>query len=490
MQCSEAAVQRTQLESRSDFPAAGAAGSFADQAFTRAAGAPLIRGNRVRLLRDAAENYPAWLDAIAAAQHYVWFESYIIRDDASGRRFAEALVAKARSGVSVRLLYDWLGAVGKTPARFWNALRETGVEVRCFNPFRPSSPLGWIRRDHRKSLVVDGEVGFITGLCVGDDWVGDPARGVAPWRDTGIELHGPVVAEMETAFRRIWALTGAPIPRDERRAHEPTPAGDVAVRIVASEPAQGSLLRVDALVAAAATERLWLTDAYFAGIPSFVEALRSAARDGVDVRLLVPGGSDIPLLRPISQAGYRPLLEAGVRVFEWNGSMLHAKTAVADGRWARVGSTNLNVASWIGNFELDAIIEDKGFAQEMERQYEADLANATELLARERRRVPRPARPARPPRAGGGAGRTAAGALRIGRTVSAAVSNKRVLAPTEARLVATAAMVFAVVAFVAFRWPAAVAWPLAVLSAWLALWLLLRAFRLHREQSRRAGGRP
>src|SRR5439155_21194315 len=151
------------------------------------------------------------------------------------------------------------------------------------------------------------------------------------------------------------------------------------MRIVASEPNHAGLLRVEELVAAAARDTLWLTDAYFAGIPSYLEALRAAALDGVDVRLLVPGGTDIPILRPLSRAGYRPLLEAGVRVFEWNGPMLHAKTAVADGRWARVGSSNLNVASWLGNYELDAVMENTEFAHAMAAQYEDDLTHATEV---------------------------------------------------------------------------------------------------------------
>ena len=135
------------------------------------------------------------------------------------------------------------------------------------------------------------------------------------------------------------------------------------LRVVATVPNTAGLFRVDQLVAAMARKTLWLTDAYYAGTAAYVEALRAAARDGVDVRLLVPGASDIPLIRPFSRAGYRPLLEAGVRVFEWNGSMIHAKTAVADGRWARVGSTNLNVASWLGNRELDVIVEHEPFAR-------------------------------------------------------------------------------------------------------------------------------
>ncbi len=137
---------------------------LADQAFSRAAGAPLVAGNRVRLLRDAGENYPAWLDAINSAKRHVHFESYIIHEDREGHRFADALIAKAREGVHVRVLYDWLGAVGKTSRRFWQGLREAGVEVRCFNPPSLASPFGWITRDHRKMLTADGEVGFVTGL--------------------------------------------------------------------------------------------------------------------------------------------------------------------------------------------------------------------------------------------------------------------------------------------------------------------------------------
>ncbi|HEY5086342.1 MAG TPA: phospholipase D-like domain-containing protein, partial [Gemmatimonadaceae bacterium] len=138
---------------------ADAGRSLMDQAVSRAAGARRIEGNSVRLLRDAAENYPAWLDAIAGAERYVYFEAYIMRDDVSGRRFAEALMSKARAGVSVRLLFDWMGAFGKTRAQFWSAMRAAGIEVRCFNSFTLASPLGWVHRDHRKSVVVDGRIG-------------------------------------------------------------------------------------------------------------------------------------------------------------------------------------------------------------------------------------------------------------------------------------------------------------------------------------------
>src|SRR5262245_37781185 len=146
----------------------------ADQAFSRAAGAPLIPGNNIRLLLDAKENYPAWLDAIGKAQRCIHFESYIIHEDEVGWTFADALIARAREGVRVRLIYDWLGGVGKTSRSFWNHLRKGGVDVRCYNPPQLDSPLGWLSRDHRKTITVDGEIGFVTGLCVGRRWVGIP----------------------------------------------------------------------------------------------------------------------------------------------------------------------------------------------------------------------------------------------------------------------------------------------------------------------------
>jgi cardiolipin synthase len=403
---------------------------LANQAFSRAAGAPLIPGNCVRLLIDAKENYPAWLDAIEAAQRYIHFESYIIHEDEAGWKFAEALIAKAREGVRVSLIYDWMGGFGKTSRSFWKSLRAGGVEVRCYNPPDLDSPFGWVSRDHRKTLTVDGRIGFVTGLCVGRQWVGVPEKNIQPWRDTGIEVRGPAVADIEKAFANVWNAMGEDLPPDEvakRAAMEE--AGDVMLRIVATEPASAGMLRIDQQVATLARDRLWLTDAYYAGTTSYVQALRAAAKDGVDVRLLVPNASDIPILKPLSRAGYRPLLEAGVRVFEWNGTMLHAKTAVADCTWARVGSTNLNIASWFGNLELDVVIEDVPFAKVMEETYQRDLENATEVVLDSHLKLrlpnkqfaPRPATTS----GGGSGGRAAAGALRIGNAVGAAFTSAR-----------------------------------------------------------------
>jgi len=458
---------------------------IADQAFSRAAGASLIAGNRVELLKDAAENYPAWLAAIAGAKHYIHFESYIIHEDDQGWLFADALIAKAKEGVRLRLLYDWMGGFGKSSRSFWNHLRENGVDVRCYNPPRWDSPMSWLSRDHRKTLTVDGRVGFVTGLCVGRMWVGDPERKLKPWRDTGVEVRGPAVADIEQAFAGVWALTGPPIPEEEIIRRELlAPEGDMNLRIVASVPATAGMLRLDQLIAALARNRLWLTDAYYAGTTLYVQALRAAAMDGVDVRLLVPNGTDIPILTPLSRAGYRPLLEAGVRIFEWNGTMLHAKTAVADGRWARVGSTNLNIASWFGNCEMDAVVEDERFAREMEEMYLQDLTNATEVVLDAKHRVRVPGAPRHPhaQRIGsrGSGGRAAAGALRVGNAVGAAFTRKRVLEPVEARLMLLGGALLLVLAVLFTYFPRLLVYPVVVIFVWFALALLSRGYKLHR----------
>lgn len=463
---------------------------LAEQAYARAAGAPLIDNNQVRLLKDARENYPAWLNAIRDANHHVHFESYIIHEDETGREFAEALAAKAAQGVRVRVIYDWMGGFGKTSRRFWNRLSAAGVEVRCYNPPRLDSPLGWISRDHRKSLTVDGKVGFVAGLCVGKAWVGDAARKIEPWRDTGVEVRGSAVAQIELAFADVWASMGEPIPEGESAEVEREEcAGGMSVRVVATVPMTAGMSRLDELVAAMARERLWLTDAYYAGKTSYVQALRSAAKDGVDVRVLVPSGTDIPILRPLSRAGYRPLLEAGVRVFEWNGPMLHAKTAVADGNWARVGSSNLNMSSWFGNCELDLVVEDIGFAGQMEEMYLQDLTNATEIVLDLRKKIRRPSTAHRPPamlaNRGGSAGRAAAGALRIGSAVGAAFTNRRAFEPVETRILTTAGLLLSCLAILFFAFPAALVYPAVVLMTWMGLALLYRALRLHRGRRRK-----
>lgn len=455
--------------------------SLLDQAFTRVTGARATSRNTVKLLRDARENYPAWLQAIADARTSIHFESYIIHDDRAGLQFADALRARAAAGVKVRVLYDWWGARGATGSRFWRDLIKGGVDVRCFNPPRLDSPFAWISRDHRKCVVVDGHVAFVSGMCIGDGWVGDSTRGVEPWRDTGLMVQGPAVADIDRAFAGTWALAGSALPPEEIADGRCGGAskGHVVLRVVATSPSAAGLFRLDQVVAAAATRTLWLTDAYFVAVTPYVQALCAAARDGIDVRLLVPNASDVPGLRALSRAGFRPLLEAGVRVFEWNGPMLHAKTAVADGRWARVGSTNLNPASWLGNWELDVAVENHEFAEAMEAMYLEDLQRATEIVLGRRRRI-RTAFPGRRiTRRGKGHG-AAVGVIGVGSTVGAAITNHRLLGPAEARVLATAAMLFLGVAVSVVLWPWLSAVPIALASVWIASSLVLKAWKLHR----------
>ena len=466
--------------------AASTVRALAEQVFSRAAGAPLVPGNRVSILKDATENYPAWHKAIDAARRKIYFENYIVADDRVGREFVSALASKARSGVRVRVIYDWIGARGLASPRLWRPLIEAGAEVRCFNPPRLDSPFGWLTRDHRKMIAVDGRVGYVTGLCLSEKWTGERTPGREPWRDTGVEVHGPAVADIERAFAETWAVMGAPIPAEELvDAATIEPAGEMMVRVLATVPNIASLYRFDQLIASIARKTLWLTDAYFVGVAVYVQALRSAAQDGVDVRLLVPGASDLPVLSSLGRAGYRPLLEAGIRVFEWNGAMLHAKTAVADGRWARVGSSNLNLSSWLGNYELDVAVEDASFAARMEDLYEDDLARATEIVLSARNRVRPITRHARR-RRGGSTSRAAAGALRLGNTMGAAITNRRVLGPAEATTLLGLGIALLLFAAISLLWPLAVTIPLALVAVWVAISSLVRARELHAARSREA----
>jgi cardiolipin synthase len=473
------------------------------QALSRASGAPLLSGNRVRILEDADQNFPVWLDAIRTAKRAIYFENYIFEEDEVGVAFAGALADCARAGVKVRLIRDWMGTRSGASRSFWRRLASAGVEIRCFNPFRLGSPFGWISRDHRKMIAIDGKVAFVSGLCISQRWKGDPARGIPPWRDTGLEIRGPAVADVEHAFAHIWDTMGDPVPAADLSSAEGIAAvGEIALRVVAGSPSTAGLFRMDQLVAAVARRSLWLTDAYFVGVTPYVQALRSAARDGVDVRLLVPNATDIPVIRSLSRGGYRPLLEAGVRIFEWNGSMLHAKTAVVDGRWSRVGSSNLNLASFLGNYELDVAIEDEGIARQMEAMYLRDLEGATEIeLARNRVvRVDesagvaaQPASPAVVPAPAATPGRAArrqsnrkgsqgaaAGAIRIANAVGAAVTNHRVVGAAEGRLLIPSGLVLVVLAVLATLWPRLIAVPVAALSLWVGVALVWRARRLAR----------
>ena len=299
-----------------------------------------------------------------------------------------------------------------------------------FNPPALSSALGWLRRDHRKLIVIDGVdgagrgVAFVSGLCVGQMWEGRPEkklhRGATPASRSSAR-------PWRTRRNRSERAGGSPaaVADDVEIPQDAVPRGEVNLRLIPTEPFTGNLLRLDMLVTALARRSLWLTDAYFIGTGAYIEALRRAAHDGVDVRLLVPQCSDVGWTVPVARSLYRPLLEAGVRIFEWNGTMVHAKTAIADSRWARIGSTNLNINSWFGNWELDVALEDEGVAKELESHYLEDLERSTEIVLETYRLTTRRPRGSDAPRRASRRYRSSRRVVRavtdVGRSIGAAV---------------------------------------------------------------------
>lgn len=385
-----AAQQRTlslRDGARVGLPVPGAREAFPLEAMARATGSPRLEGNRIGLQFEGPSTFDRWIEAIDAAERFVHFENYILRDDRIGRVFRDALVAKARQGIPVRLVYDWMGCWA-TPRRYWKTFREAGVQVRAFNRPNVRDPLGVLQRDHRKLVCVDGTVAFVGGFCVGQEWAGSADQ--PPWRDTGVEIRGPAAAAATRAFGRVWAEIGDPMPLDLDIDPSGVPAvGRTPVWLIEGEPNRTRVFRTLSLVAAHAQRRLWITDPYFVAPRPVSEALAAAAAGGVDVRILVPAHNNWPWVGSLSRGGYRFLLEHGVRLFEWQGAMIHAKTSVADGIWCRVGSSNLNAASLLGNWEIDVGVLDPELAGQLEGLFLADLASSVEIVLPSVRRAPR-----------------------------------------------------------------------------------------------------
>lgn len=358
-------------------------------AIDRATATRPIGGNLLQHHADSPRALDLMLELVAGARRWVHFENYIIRDDHTGLRFAAAFMERARAGVRVRVLYDALGSLG-TSRQYWRALRLAGVDVRAFRPLLRSRVLDLGSRDHRKLAVADGTRAMVGGMCIGDEWAGDPARSRRPWRDSMMTVAGPGAAAFDRAFARVWERAGDPLPPDELEP-DPSEAGPCTVRAIAGVPGRARMYRALELLAATARDRLWITDAYLVAPRLLLATLLDAGRSGVDVRLLVPGASDLPVLRDATRGGYRDLLRAGVRIFEWQGPMLHAKTLLVDHLWSRVGSSNLNLSSLLGNYELDLLVENETLTAELAHQFLRDLAASREIVLKPRRR-PLPSR--------------------------------------------------------------------------------------------------
>jgi cardiolipin synthase len=359
----------------------------------RIAAADVSSGNHVRLLHDGPETFDEMLNLIHKARHSVALESYIFRSDEVGERFSDALISASRRGAKVRVLTDWIGARG-TSRKFINGMRKEGVDFHVFNPPGLRPWLGLLPRDHRKLLVVDEIVGVTGGVGIGREWLQGVAREKrSRWRDAAIRIEGPAAADMLQAFENMWRR----ISRKERRgshrflkkrptgAHlDPATHEPALVGIIEGEPLRLRVARALQMQAIAAERSIWIASAYFTPSWAEVEALTGAARDGVDVRVLVPSRNDHPWVTMLTRRYYRRLLTNGVRVWEWKGEMMHAKTSVVDGRWVRVGSTDFNMLGVALNFELDALVEDRSVGSEAEARFLTDLEDSHEVTMRSR----------------------------------------------------------------------------------------------------------
>jgi cardiolipin synthase len=368
---------------------------------------PLVLGNKVVILENGPNTYAAMFSAIESARDSINMETYILEDDDVGRRFADALIAKQSQGVQVNLIHDAVGTLG-TSQDYFQRLRDAGINVLAFNPVNPlAARAGWAvnQRDHRKLLVVDGRTAVMGGINISSVYSssagggssgssmsrrsGDGDKKSLPWRDTDLLIEGPVVAPLQKLFIETWTgQKGPPMaPRDYFPALQAR--GPEVVRAIGSAPDEPFSQIYVTLISAinSAEAEILLTNAYFVPDPQLMQSLVAAAARGVDVKLIVPSTTDSSLVFHAGRAHYEPLLRGGVKLYERRGALLHAKTAVIDGVWSTVGSTNLDWRSFLHNQELTAVILGKEFGEKMRASFERDLAvsDAITLEAWERR---------------------------------------------------------------------------------------------------------
>jgi cardiolipin synthase len=343
---------------------------------------PILEANRVEIYTDGEGAFAAMRAAIQSARQEILLESYILRDDPTGYDFLDDLGGAAARGVRVRVLADAFGS-SETRRSFWSKMRERGIEAHLFHPLFPhlwSQPF----RDHRKILVVDRSVSFLGGMNIGEEYGSTRKRSSLPkfrsWRDTHARIEGPVAWELTIVFAEAWGRSGgAPFSIEPL---EP-PSGPGARALVLDwRPRRGAEQAAAVLraIAGGVRKRLWITNAYFAPKWRVIRALGAAAGRGVDVRLLLPGRSDVPIVRHASHGFYRPLLSRGVRIFEYQPAMLHAKSFVADGYVSVVGSTNLDFRSFHFNGESNVVLLDEGVGERMEEIFRRDLSESREIL--------------------------------------------------------------------------------------------------------------
>ena len=356
-------------------------------------GSPLILGNRVTLLQDGASTYAAMFAAIRKARDHINLESYIIEDDEIGRQFADLLIERQRQGVQVNVIYDSVGAFN-TPAAFFDRLRAGGIAVLEFNPLNPLlAKKEWLinNRDHRKILIIDGSTAFIGGINISSVYssgsvkkrIKMTAENTVAWRDTDLQLDGPVVAELQKLFIDTWQKQHGPALAPKAYFPPLKAQGKELVRAIGSTPDDPfSLIYLTLISAIGNAERqIQLTNAYFVPDPQLLKSLTDAAGRGVDVRLILPSHSDSAVVFHAGRSHYATLLEGGVKIYERQGALLHSKTAVIDGVWSCVGSTNLDWRSFLDNDEVNAVILGREFAGQMQAMFNKDIADSLRIDA-------------------------------------------------------------------------------------------------------------
>jgi cardiolipin synthase len=362
-------------------------------------GSPLILGNKVVLLEDGAATYAAMFAAIRGARDHINLESYIFEDDEIGRQFADLLLEQQARGVQVNIIYDSFGG-SNTPKAFFDRLRQGGIAVLEFNPINPLKARGrwqFNNRDHRKLLVVDGRIAFVGGINISNvNSVGSvvPRTPQAPgqtlaWRDTDLQIEGPVVGELQKLFTGTWEKQrGKPLAQREYFPALKTQGREI-VRTIGSTPDDPYSLMYLALISAIgnAEKHVHLTNAYFVPDVQLRKALIDAVARGVEVKLILPSHSDSATVFHAGRSHYSSLLKGGVTIYERRGALLHSKTAVIDGVWSTVGSSNLDWRSFLDNDEVNAVVLGREFAQKMQVMFDRDLAasDVIELNAWERR---------------------------------------------------------------------------------------------------------
>lgn len=350
---------------------------------TRLCGSAPTGGNAIAQFADPDAATERMLQIIDAAKSTIHFEVYQFKSDESGVIFRDHLVAAARRGVKVRLLFDDLGTLW-TPKRFFSVLREAGADVAVFLPVSPMRGLYQANlRNHRKILIVDGVAGFTGGLNVGDEYGGPRKRKFGPWRDTHLEIRGPGVAALQEVFVEDWFfVTGEEIPA--QLAFPPLKRqGNETVHVVPSGPDSDweSIHHAIFTMITLAERHVYLTTPYFIPDRSMLVALQTAALRGVDVRLLLPERSDHAIVCAAGRYHYPELLQAGVRIFQYTQGMLHSKTVEVDGRWSTIGSANLDLRSFRLNFEMNIVVYGMESAGVLESTFINDLTKAREITS-------------------------------------------------------------------------------------------------------------